>query len=377
MGAKRGNSEGSIVKRPDGRWEARITLPEGKRKSFYAKTRQEAARRLAEALRDRDRGLPVLSERQTVAQFLAAWLNIVKPSVGVSTWKTYEEIIRLHLTPVLGSQSLAKLTPQHVQALYSAKLEAGLSPTTVHHIHATLHAALELAVSLDLVVRSVADRVTPPKMRRPEMAVLSPEQSRVLLSAIGSDELEALYVVALTTGMRQGELLALKWHDLDLEAGWLHIHATVRRLRGEFVYAPPKTRRSRRAVALTSMAVEALHRHRIHQADMRSHAGLAWQDHDLIFCDPLWGPLEGPYGLRHHFRPLLRRAGLPRIRFHDLRHTTATLLLAQGIHPKVVSEMLGHTTIGITMDIYSHVLPEMQREAAHTLDRLLQDATGA
>jgi len=168
MGAKRGNSEGSIVKSPDGRWEARITLPEGKRKSFYAKTRQEAARRLAEALRDRDRGLPVLGERQTVAQFLAEWRNIVKPSVGVGTWKTYEEIVRLHLTPVLGAYSLAKLTPQHVQALYSAKLEAGLSPTTVHHIHATLHAALELAVSLDLVVRNVADRVTPPKMRRPK-----------------------------------------------------------------------------------------------------------------------------------------------------------------------------------------------------------------
>src|SRR5258706_3516307 len=253
MGAKRGNSEGSIVKRPDGRWEARITLPEGKRQSFYAKTRQEAARRLAEALRDRDRGLPVLGERPTVAQFLGAWLHIVKPSVGVGTWKTYEEIVRLHLKPVLGSHALAKLTPQQVQALYSAKLEADLSPTTVHHIHATLHAALELAVSLDLVVRNVADQVTPPRMRRHEMAVLSPKESRVLLAAISADELEALYVLALTTGMRQGELLALKWRDLDLNGGRLHVRATVRKLRGQFLYAPPKTKRSRRAVALTSM----------------------------------------------------------------------------------------------------------------------------
>ena len=214
-------------------------------------------------------------------------------------------------------------------------------------------------------------------MRRYEVAVLSPEQSRALLAAISADELEALYVLALTTGMRQGELLALKWRDLDLDGGQLHVRTTVRKLRGQFLYAPPKTKRSRRAVALTSMAVEALERHRLRQAEMQSAAGSAWQEHDLVFSDALGCPLEGRYVLRHHFRPLLRRAGLPVIRFHDLRHTTATLLLAQGVHPKVVSEMLGHTTIGITLDIYSHVLPEMQREAAHTLDLLLRGAPEA
>ncbi len=193
----------------------------------------------------------------------------------------------------------------------------------MHHIHATLHAALELAVSLDLVVRNVADRVTPPRMRRYEVAVLSPEQSRALLAAISADELEALYVLALTTGIRQGELLALKWRDLDLDGGQLHMRTTVRKLRGQFLYAPPKTKRSRRAVALTSMAVEALERHRLRQAEMQSAAGSAWQEHDLVFSDALGCPLEGRYVLRHHFRPLLRRAGLPVIRFHDLRHTTA------------------------------------------------------
>jgi integrase len=377
VGAKRGNSEGSITRRSDGRWKARITLPDGKRKSFYAATRQKAARRLAEALRDRDRGLPVLGERQTLAQFLTAWLEMVKPTVGVGTWKSYEEIVRLHLMPVLGSYALAKLTPQHVQALYARKLEAGLSTTTVHHIHASLHAALESAVSLDLVARNVADRVTPPRMRRHEMAVLTPEQSRAFLIAIHADELEALYVLALTTGMRQGELLALKWRDLDLDGGWLRVQSTIRKLRGQFVYAPPKTKRSRRGVALTALGIEALRRHQLRQAAARSAAGSAWHDMDLVFTDALGEPLEGRYVLRHYFRPLLHRAGLPVIRFHDLRHTTATLLLAQGIHPKIVSEMLGHTTIGITLDTYSHILPAMQREAAHTLDRLLQDATDA
>jgi integrase len=371
MPSKRGNSEGSLTKRSDGRWEARISLSDGTRKSFYAKTRQEAARCLAKATRDRDQGLPITGERQTVAQFLSSWLETIKPTVGVGTWKRYEEIVRLHLIPSLGSHSLAKLSPQSVQALYAAKLGAGLSTTTVHHIHAALHLALESAVSLDLVARNVSERVTVPKMHRHEMEVLSPEQSRTLLSAISGDELEALYMLALTTGMRQGELLALKWRDIDLDAGWLRIHATVRKLHGAFIYAPPKTKRSRRGVALTAMAVESLKLHRVRQAKAKALVGPAWQQNDLVFADAVGGPLEGRYVLRHYFRPLLQRAGLPLIRFHDLRHTTATLLLAQGVHPKVVSEMLGHTTIGITLDTYSHVLPQMQREAASTLDRLL------
>jgi integrase len=306
-----------------------------------------------------------------VAQFLLGWLETIKPTVGVVTWKRYEEIVRLHLIPSIGSHSLGRLSPQSVQTLYAAKLEAGLSTTTVHHIHAALHLALESAVSLDLVTRNVSERVTAPKMRRHEMEVLSPEQSRMLLNAISGDELEALYVLALTTGMRQGELLALKWRDIDLDAGWLRIHSTVRKLRGAFIYAPPKTKRSRRAVALTAMAVESLKQHRIRQARAKALVGPAWQENDLVFTDTVGGPLEGRHLLRHHFRPLLQRAGLPPSRFHDLRHTTATLLLAQGVHPKVVSEMLGHTTIGITLDTYSHVLPQMQREAATTLDRLL------
>src|SRR5262249_10221828 len=157
MPTKRGNSEGSITRRPDGRWEARITLEGGKRKSFYAKTRQEAARRLAEALRDRDRGLPIVGERQTLAQFLASWLHIVKPTLAPRTWRWYEEIVRVHLSPALGQLALSKVTPQQVQSFYAIKLDAGLSTTTVHHIHATLHRALESAVSLDLVARNVAD----------------------------------------------------------------------------------------------------------------------------------------------------------------------------------------------------------------------------
>jgi integrase len=208
-------------------------------------------------------------------------------------------------------------------------------------------------------------------MRRHEMEVLSPEQSKIFLEAIADDPLEALYMLALTTGMRQGELLGLKWRDIDLDAGWLHIHATVRKLRGNFIFAAPKTKRSRRGVALTALAIEALRHHRNRQTQKRAVVGAAWQENDLVFPDATGRPMDGKYMLKHCFRPLLRRAGLPPIRFHDLRHTAATLLLGQGIHPKVVAEMLGHTTITITLDTYSHVLPEMQREATVKLDRLL------
>jgi integrase len=306
-----------------------------------------------------------------MAQFLTSWLGIVKPTVGVGTWKWHEEIVRLHLVPAFGTLAIGKLSPQQVQTLYANKLNAGLSTTTVRHIHAVLHRALETAVALDLVTRNVADRAKAPRMRRHEMEALTPEQSRALLQAVAVDPLEALYVLAITTGMRQGELLGLKWRDVDLDAAWLRIRETVRKLHGEFVFTPPKTERSRRGVALTSMAVAALRRHQVRQEEAKATAGLAWQVNDFVFPDTIGGPMEGRHVLRHYFRPMLRSAGLPPIRFHDLRHTTATLLLGQGIHPKVVAEMLGHTTIGITLDTYSHVLPEMQREATRVLDRLL------
>lgn len=377
MATKRGNSEGSIIKRPDGRWEARLTLPGGKRKSFYAKTRQEAAKRLAEATRDRDRGIPIVGERQTVAGFLASWLVIVKPTLALRSWRWYEQIVRVHLIPALGHVALSKLAPQQIQAFYAAKLEEGLSTTTVHHYHATLHRALESAVSLDLVPRNAADRVVSPKMGRHEMSPLSADQSRTFLQAVSTDPMEALYVLALTSGMRQAELLGLKWRDIDLDGAWLQVRATLQKVGGRFIFTAPKTQRSRRRVALTAAAVEALKRHRARQEGERLALGPAWQNNDLVFPNAVGGPMEGRFVLRHYFRPLLKRWGLPPIRFHDLRHTTATLMLSQGIHPKVVSEMLGHTTIGITLDIYSHVLPEMQREAADTLDRLLHDAPDA
>jgi integrase len=209
MPGKRGNSEGSIAKRKDGLWEARLTLPGGKRKSFYAKTRQEAARKLAEAIRDKDKGLPVAMDRQTVDQYMQSWMDVMRAKIRPRTWRRYEQRLRVHVLPTLGSVILTKLSAQNLQSLYAKKLAEGLSPTTVHHMHMLLHKALDAAVRLELVQRNVSDLVDPPSMARPEMGVLSPEHARALLAAAAGDRFEALYILAVTTGMRLGELLAL------------------------------------------------------------------------------------------------------------------------------------------------------------------------
>jgi integrase len=371
MRYKRGNSEGSITRRKDGLWEARITLEGGKRKSFYAKTRQQAARRLAEALRDRDSGISVADERQTVGQYLASWRDATKSTVRPRTWQRYEQYVRLHLIPTLGAVVLSKLTAQQVQGLYAKKLAEGLSTTTVHHLHMVLHRALDAALRLELVHRNVCDMVDPPRMAHHEMTTLSEDQARAFLSAAAGDRLEALYVLALATGMREGEMLALKWRDVDLEQGTLQVRATLQNIGGAFTLAEPKTDKSRRRIALSKTAIEALRQHRVRQAEERLQLGQAWSDMDLVFPNTIGQPIDASNLYKYWFLPLLKKAGLPPMRFHDLRHTAATLLLGRGINPKIVSEMLGHSQIGITLGLYSHVTPHMQQQAADAMDAAL------
>jgi integrase len=371
MTKKRGNNEGSITKRSDNRWMARITLSDGKRKTFYAKTRQEVARLLASALRDKEKGLPIVGDKQTVAQYMSEWLAIIKPTLRESAWARYEEISRLHIVPTLGQITLSRLTAQQLNTIYAQKLTEGLSPSTVNYVHRTLHKALGDALRADLVQRNVADLDTPPRKAENEMEVFTLEQAHTFLHAIRGDRLEALYVMAITSAMRQGELLALRWQDVDLEAGAVQVRVSQRKIKGQFVVNAPKTARGKRKVALTAIAVEALQQHRVLQIAERLAQGPAWQDKDLVFPNELGERMNAINVYRHRFLPLLKKAGLPLIRFHDLRHTSATLLLLQGVHPKVVSEMLGHSTVSITFDLYSHVLPEMQRDATAALDKLL------
>jgi integrase len=371
--AKRANGEGSVHQRKDGRWCASISLDHGKRKHFLGADRDDVARKLRAALKSRDDGLPMITERQTVAQFMKSWLEAVRPSVRERTWVRYEQYVRLHAVPDLGKIPLTRLTPQHLQRLYSDRLKAGLSATSVHHIHAMLHSALKQATRWNLLPRNVADLVDPPRITRHEMSTLSPEQALLFLEAANGDRLEALYVVALTTGVREGELLGLRWRDVDFAGVAIEIRGSLQRVPSGLVLAEPKTKKSRRQIGLTDTALTALRQHRARQAEERLRLGAAWSNElDLVFVDELGKPIEATKFLRNSFKPLLKAAGLPDIRFHDLRHSAATLLMGRGIHAKIVSEMLGHSQVGITLDLYSHVTPTMQREATDAMEAIVR-----
>jgi integrase len=378
MAKKRANGEGSISQHPDGRWWARITV-DGKRKAYYGKTRREVQQKLTTALSTQQQGLPIVGERQTVAQYVTRWLtDTAQHRLRPGTFRRYEELTRLHALPTLGKLPLVKLTPQHLSHLYGAKLAEGLSPRTVEFLHRTLHVALKEAVVWGLLARSPADAVKAPKPKRPPIHPLDHEQAQALLRAAEGDPLEALYVVAVMAGMRQGELLGLQWTDIDWKAGRLQVQHTLQwRKGGRWTLEEPKTGHSRRSIRLPATALQALKAHKARQAEQRLTMGPAWEDNTLVFCNALGRPIEPTNLLHRSYKRLLARAELAPIRFHDLRHTYATLALRDGVPVKVVSETLGHASITLTLDTYSHVLPDMQDDAAARMERLLGRATAS
>jgi integrase len=371
--AKRGNGEGNISKRGDGRWVARLRLPGNQRKHFYGKTRAEAVKQLQTFQRQLEQGVAVVPDKLTVARYLQDWLEGCRPpALEYSTWNGYERYVRLHLIPAIGVTKLVHLTPQQLHKLYTAKLAAGKSSTTARHLHACIRRALEDALRFGLVQRNVATLVKAPLMGKRPMQVYTPEQARRLLDAARGERLEALYMLALSTGMRESELLGLRWRDVDLEGGVVRVQQSLKVAEhGKRALGKPKTAGSRRKVLLTSTAVAALRAHRLRQGEERLTAGALWQESDLVFPTSVGTALDPTNMYRFAYKPLLKRAGLPLIRSHDLRHTAATLLLLSGVHPKVVSEMLGHSSVTITLNLYSHVLPDMQASATSAMERLL------
>ena len=287
-----------------------------------------------------------------------------------STFERYEQLSRVHVLPTLGKVELKKLTPAHVQSLYRAKLDEGLAERTVEYIHATLRKALSQAVKWQLVPRNVAEAVTAPRHCKREMMDFDREQARRLLDAASGDRLEALYVLAVTTGLRQGELLGLKWTDLDLEEGTLSVRRSLRVDKDGAHYTEGKRDRSRRRIELGAGTVGALRSHRKRQLEERVRSAGLWENHDLVFCQKDGRPIRRR-NLEREFYKLLRRAGLPKITFHGLRHTCASLMLLNNTSAKVVSEMLGHADVAFTLKVYSHVLPGMQRNAADGMDEML------
>jgi integrase len=369
---RRGHGEGSIKQRADGLWEARVSLEGGKRRSFYGKTRREAQDKLRAALRDIDAGLDLSADRQTVAQYLDKWLSAsAKPSVKVRTYEGYESIVRVRVAPRIGKKQIAKLTPLDLQALYTELAEAGLSARSIGHTHRVLHRAFDQAVKWNILTRNPCQGTTPPRPQRAEMKVLTPEQARAFLAATIDHPAHALYALAITSGMRAGELLGLQWGDVDLDAGHLTIRRALQQQNSAgLVFVTPKTTKSRRMIFLSQRAIDALRAHRDRQTFHRRQVGSEWRDLNLVFPGPFGGPTD-PSWSRQVFYAALEAAGIPRVRFHDLRHTAATLALMQGVHPKVVSDMLGHGTVGLTLDTYSHLLPAMHQQAAAAMDAIL------
>ncbi|MGW0086563.1 tyrosine-type recombinase/integrase [Streptomyces sp. NPDC003393] len=396
----RANGEGTIYQRKDGRWEAAgyVLAANGTRKRVrvYGSTQREAADKLAEKIADSNRGLPVATADSTVGDYLTYWLGSVAiHRLRENTHTRYAACVRLHLTPGLGTKKIARLTAKDVRTFLdrlrttcqccaqgldierrqccasSECCQKWLSPSTVTYVHSVLKSALEHAVREDELPRNVARNVKTTTHQPRRFRPLTAAEARQFLDAARADRLHALYELALRTGLRKGELLGLHWEDLDLNSGTASIRRSLQRTRtGGLTHLPTKTRASERRIALPTECVHSLKEHSGRQDKERETAGPDWSDSGLVFTTSTGRPLD-PANLTRRFRSFLDRAGLRRIRFHDLRHSTATLLLEQGVDLVVIKALLGHAHIGVTAGVYAHVRLRLQRQAIETLDKAL------
>jgi integrase len=339
-------------------------------------TKKEAEKRLSEVLNQIDNGIFIKPGKTTLAEYLERWLkDYAWPNLAPRTAEGYESIIRQHVIPGIGNLPLTRLKPEHLQQYYSEKLVRGrcdgkgaLSQTTVSHHHTCLHRALKMALKWGLVSRNPADAVTPPRPRRSEMQAMNEDEVQTFLEAAKATPYYVLFYLALFTGMRRSELLALRWCDADLIMGEVSVSRSLHHLRdGSIVIRQPKTPKARRQVALPSSAALILKQHKEKKLLECTMLGMSLKDDSLIFSQVDGKPLL-PDTVSHAWVKIVKRAGLKHFRLHDGRHTHASLLLKQNVHPKVVQERLGHATISTTLDLYSHVAPGLQEAAARHFD---------
>ena len=364
---RRDPGEGAIFQRGDGRWVARLKLPDASSRYFYGRTKEDVRLRLREAQRSIEDGRVPADQKLTLGAYLQRWLEgLPATDLKPRTIGYYRQYVRTHVAgSELARKPLARLAPQDLRELYARKLASGLSRSTVHHIHAVLHRALAVADREGVIPRNVADLVDGPGYAKTELHVLTGDEPDRFLEAVAGEPLEALFVLAVTSGLRQGELLALRWANVDLDDGALEVIGSLSGLRrADRQVVTPKTGKGRR-VSLAAPAITALREHRRRQTEFRLAVGAEWLDRGLVFCDETghFGDYLRPANLNRALNRILEGARLPRIRFHDLRHTAATRMLGRGIHPKIASEMLGHSSIHVTLDRYSHVTTTMQRDA--------------
>lgn len=398
--SRRGNNEGTVYKRPDGTWCGQVTVGinpatgKSRRPTFYGRTRAEVVAKMTDAKHKVQTGTYIEPTSFTLGQWLDKWLTEYKKGqLKPSTYQSYAGLVARHIKPALGSVPLAKLQAHNLQAFYNEKLasgrisvgkhegtekqDSGLSTRVVRYFHAVIREALQQAVKEGLLPRNVADATSPPAMKHKPMRPLTEDELLTFLGAAKEDRFFAAYLLAVTTGLRRGELLGLCWDSVDLKGAAIVVQRQLLVLEDEankygFVLDDTtKSESGRRSISLTDDAVRELKAHRKRQLQEKIILGPAYQDKGLVFCKEDGSPVD-PRNFTKRFQRILRAAGLPQVRLHDLRHTHASLLLARGVHPKVVQERLGHASITMTLDLYSHLAPGLQEAAAATLNGLVE-----
>jgi integrase len=367
---------GHIVKRYKNSYSIVLNLgvdpATGKRKQQWVSvkgTKKDAEKKLAELLHQLDNGIYINPGKTTLGEYLERWLrDYARPNLSPRGFERYESIIRVHIVPSLGLIPLTKLKPEHIQKHYAKKLNDNLSPRTVKYHHVVLHKSLQTAMKWGLLGRNVANDVDAPRGRRIDMQTWDESEVTCFLEAAKDTPYYALFYTTLFTGMRRSELLALRWQDIDFIFSQIYVNRSLHQLKdGSYVFTEPKSARSRRTIALSPSAMLTLKKHKEKQELERAMLGLLLKDDDLVFSTMESKPLR-PNTVSRAWNMLASRAGVKIIRLHDARHTHASLMLKQGTHPKIVQERLGHSSITVTLDTYSHITPGLQEAAATRFD---------
>jgi integrase len=368
-GKRRGHHEGSVYfDKSRTQWVAAITISPGKRKKFYFEKKADALKKKNEALRELEQGTLPTGNQRKLGEFIESWLeNVHKENLRISTYVKYKKLVK-YIVADLGEVWLQKLSAEQVQQFYAKKRKDGLSSKTVHEIHGVLHLALKHAVRWNYVSRNVCDLLDSPRVVSRKGTPLSVEQARKLVESLKGHRLELVVLTAIITGMRRGEILALRWSDIDMTRRVLVVLRTV-----DYIYPygyvenEPKTKTGKRRIDLPEFFIKMLKQHRIKQERQRLKIGDKWENRDLVFAD-MTGGYMSPAHLDDDFGKIVKDAGLPHLPFHDLRHSAATILISMGIHPKVIQELLGHSDISITLGIYGHLFPSMGQGVAEKWD---------
>lgn len=378
---RRGNGEGSVLQRKDGSWMGQVTLPESnKRKTVYGKTRQEVTEKITKILAEIQSGTYIEPSRMPLSQWLETWLwEYKKKSLRPNTFTSYEQNIRVHINPELGKNTLKDLRPEKLQGFYNKKVEI-VSPATVKKLHQIIHGALQQAYKNQMIPRNISELVTLPRMKKKDVKVFSKEEQQKFMDIIKGDRAELAFRLDLATGLRIGELLALRWCDIDLVNSTLKVNQSLNRIKvfdskGNKSYnldfGEVKTRSGNRIIPIPENIVNELKLHKVKQREKEAVETDEGMDYKLVFCTSNGTPLE-PRNLMRSFYRLSMKAGIRGASFHCMRHTFATRALEAGINSKVVQEILGHSTISMTLDTYSHVMPDSKKDAAAKLNNLFE-----